>query len=175
MTTTRFSGTGRSMAVLTTAAALSMASMAACSSSGKSNPTVDSAFVAKANAICAVAVARQSGHALPVANFDPLHAKAQDLPAVGKYFATYGGVAMTASQLDKLAPPTKQKNEWTTLLGLVDQDGVNADRQIAVADRSDVAEFEKTVTTARSLAERIDQIGPKVGFKSDSPCRKVFG
>jgi hypothetical protein len=172
MTTTSTS-TDRSVAVLVAIA--TALSIAACSSSGKHNSTVDKAFVAKANAICAVAVARQNGHTLPVRNFDPLHPKPQDLPAVGNYFATYGGVAMTARQLDTLAPPTKQKTEWATLRGLVDQDGVNAERQITAAGRSDVTAFEKTVTTARSLADRIDQIGPKLGFNADAECRKVFG
>jgi hypothetical protein len=173
MTTTTLTSKARSVAVL--AATASALSIAACSSSAKHNSTVDTAFVAKANAICALAVARQNGHAVPVRGFDPLHPRPQDLPAVGRYFATYGGAAATAWQLDALTPPVKQKVNWTTLRGLVDEAGRNAQRQVTAAERSDVTGFEKTVTTARSLAIRIDQVGPKVGFKANAPCRKVFG
>lgn len=149
-------------------------SMAACSSS-KQSSTADASFVAKANAICAAAVAKHDGHGVPVANFDPLHPNAQDLPAIGHYFAQYGAASDTAARLDALSSPAEHQADWIELRGLIDRVAVNATAQITAANHSDVGAFEQTVTTARSLANRIDQLGPKVGFTSASPCRKVFG
>lgn len=172
MTRKMFAGSYRSGALLATAA--TAVALGACSSS-KNGDATDTAFVAKANGICAKAVAEHDGHRVPVPNFDPLHPRASDLPSVGRYFAKYGAASTTAAQLDALAPPTKHSAEWAKLRGLVDQAAANAQRQIDAAERSDVTGFEKTVRTARSLADRIDQVGPAVGFGSSSPCRQVFG
>ena len=153
---------------------LSTASIAACSSS-KSAADVDTAFIAKANTICADAVAQHNGAAFPVADFDPLHPKAADLPAIGAYFARYGKAAATAARLDALGPPTERQAAWTRLRAVVDHVAENAQRQIDAARKSDVAGFEQTVRIARSLSARIEQLAPVVGFSPSSPCRKVFG
>jgi hypothetical protein len=160
--------------VLTATIALSVA---ACGSS-KHTATVGigSSFVAKANAICAKAVAKHDGHPFPVPNFDPLHPSARDLPAVGRYFAQYGDAATnTTARLDALAAPPRQHADWEKLRALIDEAAANAQRQIAAAERSDIAGFEQTVTTARSLAKQINEIGPRLGFTSSSACSKVFG
>ena len=149
-------------------------SMTACASSTH-RTDVDTAFVAKADGICARAVAQHGDAKLPVADFDPLHPNAADLPAVGRYFARYGRADSTAAQLDALSPPTKHAAEWAKLRALVDQAAANARQQIKLAESSDVAGFERTVHRARSLAVQIDKLGPQVGFTSGSPCDQVFG
>jgi hypothetical protein len=159
--------------VLTVAAALGLA---ACSSSSSSaSGDVDSSFVAKANAICATAVAEHQGGKLPIANFDPLHPQPSQLPAIGQYFAKYGGAIATTTQLDGLAPPGKHAADWTKLRTLLDQVAANSQRQITAAENSDVAAFETTVHTASSLSVQIDKLGPQLGFADSSPCHKVYG
>jgi hypothetical protein len=63
-------------------------SATACGSS-KHPAMADSGFISAANAICAKAVAKHDGRPFPVPDFNPLHPRAQDLPAVGRYFAQY--------------------------------------------------------------------------------------
>lgn len=171
MTITKLITSARLVLVLATAGLAA----AACSSSSKHTGDVDTAFVAKANAICATAVAKHGGAKLPVANFDPLHPDPGDLPAIGQYFARYGGATTTAAQLDALDAPRKHQGDWTKLRALVDEVATNARLQISAAEQSDIPAFEKTVHKARTLANRIDGIGPKLGFTDSSPCRKVFG
>jgi hypothetical protein len=95
-------------------------------------------------------------------------------PSAG-IFAVYGDARATAARLDALAVPARHHADWEKLRALIDQAAANAQRQIAVAERSDVAGFEQTVTSARSLAKQIDYIGPKLGFTPSSACSKVFG
>lgn len=149
-------------------------SATACGSS-KHPAMADSSLVSAANAICAKAVANHDGHPFPVPDFNPLHPRARDLPAVGRYFAQYGDTRATAARLDALSAPAKHHADWKQLRALIDQATAIAQRQIAAAERSDVTGFEQTVTIARSLAKQINQIGPKLGFTSSSACSKVFG
>lgn len=169
---TPITGSYRS-AVLVLMAATALPAVA-CSSS-KHPATADSSFVSAANAICAKAVAKHDGHPFPLPDFNPLHPRSQDLPAVGRYLAHFGGASATAARLDALSAPAKYHADWKKLRALIDQAAANAQRQIAAAKKSDVTGFEQTVTTARSLAKQINQIGPKLGFTSSSACSKVFG
>jgi hypothetical protein len=154
------------------AAAATALSAAACTSSQRA---VDTRFVAKANAICAQAVARHSGHRFPLPGFDPLHPRPADLPAVGRYFARYGGASATTARMYALAAPTTHQREWQELRALINQAAANARRQITVAERADVAGFEQTVRTARHLSTEINRIAPRLGFTSSSPCGQLFG
>jgi hypothetical protein len=154
------------------AAAATALSVAACASSERA---ADTRFVARANAICAQAVARHGGHHVPVPGFDPLHPRAADLPAVGRYLARYGGASATAARLDALGAPATNQHEWRGLRALVDQAAANAQRQITAAEGADVAGFEQTVRTARHLATQINRIGPGLAFTPSSPCQEVFG
>jgi hypothetical protein len=113
------------------AAAATALSVAACTSSQRE---VDTRFVAKANAICAQAVARHSGHRFPLPGFDPLHPRPADLPAVGRYFARYGGASATTARMYALAAPTTHQREWQELRALINQAAANARRQITVAN-----------------------------------------
>jgi hypothetical protein len=149
-------------------------SAAACGSS-KHPATTDSSFVSAANAICADAVANHDGHPFPVPGFDPLHPRTQDLPAVGRYLAQYGDASAINARLDALPAPSQHHADWLKLRALIDQATANSQRQIAAAERSDVAGFERTVAIAKSLATQINQIGPKLGFTPSSPCSEVFG
>lgn len=171
-TTTPATGSYRSAAlVLMAAIALSAA---ACGSS-KHPATAGSSFVSAANAICAKAVAKHDGHPFPVPDFNPLHPRARDLPAVGRYLAQYGDASATAARLDALSAPAGHHADWEKLRVLIDQAAANAQRQIAAAEKSDVTGFKQTVTIARSLGKQISQAGPRLGFTSSSACSKVFG
>jgi hypothetical protein len=159
--------------------AMAVAALAATACGGPTGSTAatsyDAAFTAKANAACAVAVARHAGHPFPVRDFDPLHPKPADLAAVGRYLARYGAADTVAAQLDALAPPAAHQTEWRHLRTLIDQAAANSDRQIVAAEGADVPGFERTVQTATSLAAGIDQVSPVLGFTSASPCAQIFG
>ncbi len=111
------------VAWLGAAAAAATAFSVACTSSQRA---VDTRFIAKANAICAQAVARHSTHPFPLPGFDPLHPRPADLPAVGRYFARYGGASATTARLDALAAPTGHQREWQELRALINQAAANA-------------------------------------------------
>ncbi len=160
-------------ALLALMAAIAL-SAAACGSN-KHPATAGSSFVGTANAICAKAVAKHDGHPFPVPNFNPLHPRAQDLPAVGRYLAQYGDASATAARLDALSAPPQHHADWEKLRLLINQAAANSQRQIATAERSDVTGFEQTVTITHSLTRQINQIGFKIGFTSSSPCSKVLG
>jgi hypothetical protein len=155
----------------TAAAAATALSVAACASSQRA---VDTRFVAKANAICAQAVARHSAHPFPLPGFDPVHPRPADLPAVGRYFARYGSATATTARLDALAAPTGHQREWHELRALINQAAANARRQITAAEHADIAGFEQAVRTRR-LSTEINRIAPRLGFTSSSPCGQLFG
>ena len=150
--------------------------LAGCSSSGGTKSAdADTAFVKKIDTVCATAVAKHKGATLPVASFDPTAPASSELPAVGNYFATYGGMKTVVSAIDAAGSPSKHQAEWTQLRGLIDRAGVLAANQIAAAERSDVAAFVQTVHETKSLSAQINAAAKKVGFTSSSPCYQVFG
>jgi hypothetical protein len=147
-------------------------SVAACASSQRE---VDTRFIAKANAICAQAVARHSAHPFPLPGFDPMHPRPADLPTVGRYFARYGNATATTARLDALAAPTAHQREWHVLRALINRAAANARQQITAAERADIAGFEQTVGTARHLATQIKRIALRLGFTATSQCGQLFG
>jgi hypothetical protein len=162
----------RRAAIIMVAALATALSVAACTGSQR---TVDTRFVARANAICGQSVARHSAHPFPLPGFDPLHPRPADLPAVGRYFARYGSASATTARLDALAAPPGGQREWQELRALINKAAANARRQITVAERADVAGFEQAVRTARHLSTEINRIAPRLGFRSSSPCGQLFG
>ncbi len=85
---------------LAAAAAATALPAAACASTQRPG---DTGSIAKANAICAQAVARHDAHPFPLPGFDPMHPRPADLPAVGRYFAQYARATATTSRLDAIA------------------------------------------------------------------------
>ena len=144
------------------AAAATALSVAACTSSQRA---VDTRFVAKANAICAQAVARHSGHRFPLPGFDPLHPRPADLPAVGRYFARYGGASATTARMYALAAPTTLQREWQELRALINQAAANARRQITVAERADVADSSRPCAPRGTCRRRSTESPPGSGSR----------
>jgi hypothetical protein len=151
---------------------LTVAAMLALTACGSSS---DTAFVSRADAVCARAVAQHDKATFPVAHFDPLHPRAQDLPAVADYLATYGEAGKTLAQLDALGTPKKHAGDWSRLRGVLAKVVDNADQQVGAARRSDTADFERLVRDTRTLGSQVDGDATKVGFDASSPCRKIFG
>jgi hypothetical protein len=133
------------------------------------------AFVATVEGKCQPAVAAHSGHPFPLEDFDPLHPDAQELPAVGNYFARYGGLPSTTRALHHLTPPATDATAWKALLLLADQMTKNAQQQIYAARSLDVSAFVRTVHVSDRLTKHIDDAGARFGFTPDSPCAQVFG
>lgn len=133
------------------------------------------AFLARVDRVCARAVAAHAGHPFPFADFDPEHPDPGRLPAVGDYFARYGGLAPTTTALRALTPPTSDSAAWHTLLDLAGQMAANAQRQIAAARGRDVPGFVRTVATTNGLVPEINDAGARFGFTRRSACGQVFG
>jgi hypothetical protein len=161
-------------------AAAALLAAACTSSSTPERPSggpsgAHTAFVAAVGQACARAVAAHDGHPFPLQGFDPEHPGADELPAVGNYFARYGGLPQTMAALHRLTPPAADAAAWSKLLELADQVSANAQRQIGAARAKDVTTFVRTVHTATRLSDELDTAGTRFGFTSESQCGKVFG
>jgi hypothetical protein len=133
------------------------------------------AFVASVTEVCQRAVDAHRGHDFPVAGFDPLHPDPNQLPAVGDYFASYGGLPETDRAMHALRPSAPDTAAWAAVLTLVDQVTANARSQIRAARARDVATFVATVRTAQSLTDRLNAAAERLGLGPDSACAQVFG
>lgn len=164
---------------LATALAALVVGAAACGgsrpASASDGTTTRAAFAARVDAVCAPAVRRHAGHPFPVPGFDPEHPDPAQLPAVGDYFARYGGLAETTHALHALTPPAAAGPDWRSLLTVADRMVANAQRQIAAAEARDTETFVQTVHTAPDLVDQLNAAAKRLGFRSTSPCAQVFG
>jgi hypothetical protein len=142
---------------------------------GSSGQPLDATFRAHVNGVCQTAINDKVGHPFPIANFDPRHPRAQQLPAVGAYFAAYGDAQLIADRLRSLGEPPKQAAAWDRLRGLIDQASANALTQQRAAEDRDVAGFERTLDTAERLQKQIDAAGKRLGFDGHTACGRYFG
>ncbi len=144
------------------------------SESGSSTSS-HAAFVTRVDAVCQRAVDAHAGHSFPLPNFDPQQPNPGQLPAVGRYFARYGGLDTVSRELHALKPPSADARSWQALLHLVDQMTANAAKQISAAKAEDVPTFVRTVKVANRLIAQINRSGGRFGFSSESACSQVFG
>lgn len=155
------------------------ASAAACGGSRPTSASHDLAapatFTARVDAACARAVQRHAGHPFPVSNFDPEHPDPAQLPAVGDYFARYGGLAVTTDALHALTPPVWASRDWRTLLAVADRIVANSHRQIAAARAHDTETFVQTVHMSTDLVGQLNNAAKRIGISGTSPCAQVFG
>ena len=154
--------------------AVAMACVTATACGGGAKP-LDAAFRARVNAVCQQAIDDKQGHAFPLANFDPRHPQAAQLPTVGAYFAAYGDAQLMVDRLAAIGEPARYAARWDRLRSLVDQASANALVQQRVAAAQDVAGFERTLDVAQSLGKQIDHLGPGLGFTSKTACGRYFG
>jgi hypothetical protein len=110
-----------------------------------------------------------------VSNFDPEHPDPTQLPAVGSYFARYGGLAETTHALHALTPPAGSSRDWQTLLAVADRIVANSRRQIAAAHARDTETFVQTVHMSTDLVGQLNIAAKRLGIRSTSPCAEVFG
>lgn len=118
---------------------------------------------------------RHAGHPFPVSNFNPEHPDPAQLPAVGIYFARYGGLAETTHALHALTPPAGASRDWRTLLSVADRIVANADRQQAAAHARDSKTFVQTVHVSSDLVRQLNNAAKRIGIRTTSPCAQVFG
>ncbi|HET7311924.1 MAG TPA: hypothetical protein VFJ17_11440 [Mycobacteriales bacterium] len=133
------------------------------------------AFLRQVDAVCQQAVRAHAGHPFPVLGFDPEHPDPAKLPAVGDYFARYGGLPTTVQGLHRLTPPVDEAAAWRALLVVADQMSANAQRQVTAARARDTATFVQTVKATTALVTHLNSAGSNFGFTSNSPCSQVFG
>lgn len=125
--------------------------------------TSHEAFLARIDKICGHAVAAHAGHPFLRADFDPEHPNPKQLPAIGNYFARYGGLPQTMAALHKLTPPAADAAAWHQLLTVADQMRDNAERQITAARAEDVSSSLTTVHTAQRLTDELNNQGARFG------------
>jgi hypothetical protein len=58
---------------------------------------------------------------------------------------------------------------------MADQVSANAQRQIAAGRAKDAATFARSVQTETQLAARLNTVGARFGFTTNSACGQVFG
>lgn len=133
------------------------------------------AFLRSVDAVCAKAVAAHTNHDFPVQDFDPESPDPSQLPAVGDYFARYGGLPATSAALHALHPPAEEATAWQALLADADRMTSNSERQIRAARTRDSATFVTTVHAANDLIDKINADAARLGISTDSPCHQVFG
>ncbi|HET6167818.1 MAG TPA: hypothetical protein VFE07_13390 [Marmoricola sp.] len=156
--------------------ALTAGLLAGCGADAPATPTrAHAAFLARVGEACQPAVDVHRGHAFPLTDFDPLHPDPRELPTVGDYFASYGGLPATDRAMHALQPPAVDADAWHDLMRLVDQITANAQQQVRAARASDVTAFVETVRTSESLTNRLNVVGDRFGLRSDSACAEVFG
>lgn len=133
------------------------------------------AFVKRANQVCAPAAAALNKAQFPFSSFDPEHPKAADLPKVGRFFAAlYPEFSDTVDKLRALTPPPGLAAEWKSLGDLLVAKRANTAAQNKDAENSDVTAFVKTVKNAESLTARIKKLGHEIGFADSSACSDVL-
>lgn len=145
------------------------------SSSGDTASAAEHAFFRSVDAVCAKAVAAHAGHEFPVQGFDPESPDPSQLPAVGDYFAQYGGLPTTTAGLHALHPPAKDLAAWQAVLADADQMTANSERQVRAARTQDATAFVTTVHTANDLIDRINADADRLGISAGSPCHQVYG
>jgi hypothetical protein len=134
---------------------------------------IDSAFVARADAVCARA--SKGAVRFPYRNFDPLHPDVKLLPKVGAFFAKRQAIAdAVPKQLRQLGPPATGRALWTQMLTLATRDRAVADRQIKAAEASDGRGFVATVNAVSQTSNQLGHLAVAAGFSSSSPCRMIF-
>jgi hypothetical protein len=161
--------------------------MSSCGSSSKSSSatgparssastSLDAAFIARADAVCARAKSRTDTYGqFPYQNFDPIHPDVKLLPKVGAFFAQSQPTRDRVSgELRQLGTPQQGAALWRQLVALVAQNRVINDRQIAAAKASDASAFVPTVNEAQQSHDRIQQLGRRAGFSESSACKALY-
>lgn len=136
---------------------------------------MENAFLRSVDAVCAKAVAAHTGHDFPLQDFDPESPDPSQLPAVGDYFAQYGGLSTTTAALHAPHPPAKDVSDWRAVLSDADQLTSNSERQIRAARAQDARTFVTTVHIADALTDEINSDAGRLGMTGDSPCHQVYG
>jgi len=111
---------------------------------------VDTAFAARATAICiASRQAFSSRPPFPYPSFDPtIPSPVSDLPGVGAYFAQYGMPIWTRNlqQLQALGEPAAGRQAWDAFLTLLAAFVAEQEQQVMTAQAGDASGFVATVT-----------------------------
>jgi hypothetical protein len=152
------------------------AATTASTTSAAAQGKIDSAFIARVEAICRRANRRFAANGkFPFATFDPLHPDPKLLPKVGAYFRPNTRVeAMIEAKLRALGEPKRGAAKWDQLRDLVIANEQNAMRQARLAQASDAQGFVRTVRNAERLNTGIRAAGPAAGFSASSPCSMIF-
>jgi hypothetical protein len=147
------------------------------SSSGTSsnNTSIDAAFIARADRVCARAKSKDAYGQFPYQNFDPIHPDVKLLPKVGAFFVKSQPTRdRLPGELRRLGTPQQGATLWTELVAAVTQNRVINDRQIAAANAGDASAFVPTVNEAQRSHEQIQRLGKRAGFSESSPCKALY-
>jgi hypothetical protein len=100
----------------------------------------------------------------PVEGFEPESPAAEDLPAVGDYFASAHEAAEEAiAELRHLSPPFNLAADVETLISALEQQLESARVQSSAAQSGDVAAFTATLDDAASSWEAVREAAEQLG------------
>ena len=171
-------GCGGSQKTANTSTAASQTASGPATSIASPTPatTLDAAFIARANAVCARAKrALDAKGKFPYQSFDPLHPQVTLLPKVGAFFAARRAIGdRVPAELQALGTPHNAAGQWDQMVASSKQDRAIADRQIKAAEASDAPAFVATVNAIASTDKRLGQLALSRGFTSLSPCNAIL-
>jgi len=169
---TTFTSRGARPAV---AAAAIVAGLATAAYGGDATPsTLDAAFRAKVDAVCAKALAARKADPFPLPDFDPRHPKAGELPKVGAFFERHGDAHGLARDLAALGAPATGAERWNELMPLVDREAANSDAMIAAAKNDDTAAWLRALDEGDEIRDKVGDVGGDLGYAESSDCAQLL-
>jgi hypothetical protein len=158
---------------LPTPAASASPTPAAPSPSGTAAAAVDSAFAARAAAICGASKqAFASSPPFPYPSFDAtVPSPVSDLPGIGAYFAKYGAPIWTGSlhQLQALGEPVSGRQAWDSFMNLLVPFVATQAQQVADAKAGNASAFVATVNWLSGHRAAADEAATVAGVAVCGP------
>ncbi len=152
--------------------------LSACGDSSPQDPNgkIDTAFIAKAESVCAAAQVKFNANGpFPYSNFNAFHPDPTLLPKAGAWLAndlpTHRALP---GQITALGEPTTGANRWAHIRSIALKNEANAIAQTKDAQRSDVTGFVATAHEAQTLSSQLASALQPAGFSSTGACARVF-
>jgi hypothetical protein len=152
-----------------------LVALAGCGSSGSSSGPTEASPSAVAKtpygkqlaAICVKAQKQlHSNPSFPYPNFDPIHPDASTLPLVASFFSrnSLPDYESAVAALDKVKPPTDQKQKFERFKQAFEADAANLKHQVDAARAKQVATFVATVNAVARVTAKAKAASEALGI-----------
>jgi hypothetical protein len=147
---------------------------AGTSSATASSSTKDTAFLAKADALCKPAMEYYRTTDFPYQNFDPRNPKARELHGVGTYLRD-SPVVSSLTKVEDLTPPADLTSKWNAFTGLTHPYLSDYRAQYQAALKGDAATFTALGGQVTGQVPGLRDAAKKVGFAAKpTGCLYLF-